>query len=63
MKKIIKSIKKFLKKIKRYILYKLSPDSLTKKERKKAEKEFGNGYTLWTRFCRFITGVNNFAVA
>ena len=65
MSKIIKKIKKFLKWLKRRILYRFNPDKLTKKQRKKVEKEIKNNKrdTFRGNILRILTGTYNLKIA
>lgn len=58
--KIFKRIKKFIKRLIRRIKYMFNPDSLSKKQRKKIEKETKerSQYSWWMRFCMFINGID-----
>lgn len=61
IKRIVKRIKKFFKRLWKRIVYKINPDSLSKKDRKKIkkEKEISNQYSAWGNFLRVITGCTN----
>ena len=62
--KIIKRIKKFFERLWKKILFKINPDSLSKKDRKKfqKEKEISDQYSWWENFLRTITGCNNLKI-
>ena len=61
IKKILKSLKKFFKDIITKIKFRVNPDSLTKKQRKKIrkEKEIASHYSWWGNILRRITGCTN----
>ena len=64
IKKILKRIKKFFKRITMRIRYKLNPNSLSKKQRKKIkkEKEISAQYSWWGNVLRTFTGCRNLRV-
>jgi hypothetical protein len=64
IKKIIKRIKKFFKRLCKKIIFKINPSSLSKKDRKKfrKEKEISDQYSWWGNFLRKITGCNNLKI-
>ena len=61
IKKLIKKIKKFFKNLYKKIKFKINPNSVSKKDRKKfrKEKEISDQYSWYGNFLRFITGCNN----
>jgi hypothetical protein len=62
-KSLLKRIKKFFKRIKEWIMYKINPKSLKKKKRKKfEERESSRKYSFWGEFCRLVTGTRNLKV-
>ena len=62
--KLIKRIKKFFKRMWKKLMFKINPDSLSKKDRKKfrKEKEIANQYSWWGNFLRTITGCKNLKI-
>lgn len=64
MKKIIKRIKGFFKKLFNRIKYFINPKYVNKKERKKIrkEKEISEQYSAWGNFLRWITGCNDLKI-
>ena len=64
IKKLIKRIKKFFKRLWKKIMFKINPSKLSKKDRKKfrEEKEIAEQYSWWGNFLRMITGCNNLKI-
>ena len=64
VKKAIKRIKKFFKRLWKKILFKVHPSSLSKKDRRKfrKEKEIADQYSWWGNFVRAITGCNDLKI-
>ena len=60
MKKFFKNIKKRFKRLIARIKYKFNPDSVSKKDRNRIEKEkaMANQYSWWGNFLRWIYGCN-----
>ena len=64
LKKFIKSIKKFFIRLWKKIIFKVNPDSLSKKDKKRIrkEKEIANQYSWWGNFLRKITGCTDLKI-
>lgn len=64
IKKLIKRIKKFFKRLWKKIMFRINPDKLSKKDRKKLrkEKEISDQYSKWGNFLRTITGCKNLKI-
>ena len=64
IKRIIKRVKKFFKRLWKKILFKVHPSSLSKKDRKKfrKEKEISDQYSWWGNFLRTISGCKELKV-
>ena len=64
IKKFFKYIKKFFKRMWKKLMFKINPNSLSKKDRKKfrKEKEIADQYSWWGNFLRTITGCNNLKI-
>jgi hypothetical protein len=64
IKNLAKRIKKFFKRLWKKFLFKVRPDKLSKKDRKKfkKEKKVSDQYSWWGNFLRTITGCNNLKI-
>lgn len=65
VKRFLKRVKKFFKNLKNRIKYKKDPESVSKKARKKIEREnkLKSKFSFWGNVSRRISGLNDFSIA